>query len=97
LAEAFRPGDRGATAGNRRSRGALISGEIAIAVIVLFLGALVVRSFQKLIAVDPGFRTDHLLSFEMTLSEPHYSDGAPATTQFYERLLERLEEIEARV
>ncbi len=47
LAEAFRPGDRGSTAGNRRSRGALIAGEIAIAVIVLFLGTLVVRSFQE--------------------------------------------------
>jgi len=90
LAEAFRPGDRGATPGNRRSRGALISGEIAIAVIVLFVGALVVRSFQKLIAVDPGFRTDHLLSIEMTLPQPHYSDSGAETTQFYERLLEKI-------
>ncbi len=90
LAEAFRPGDRGSTAGNKRSRGALIAGEIAIAVVVLFLGALVVRSFQKLVAVDPGFRTDHLLSFEMTLPEPHYSDSAPATTQFYEQLLDKI-------
>ncbi len=90
LAEAFRPGDRGSTAGNRRTRGALIAGEIAVAVIVLFLGMLVVRSFQKLIAVDPGFRTDHLLSFEMTLPEPLYSDSAPATNQFYEQLLDKI-------
>jgi putative ABC transport system permease protein len=90
LAEAFRPGDRGSTAGNRRSRGALIAGEIAIAVIVLFLGTLVVRSFQKLVAVDPGFRTDHLLSFEMTLPEPRYSDSSTATTQFYEQLLDKI-------
>ncbi len=90
LAEAFRPGDRGVTAGNRRSRGALIAGEIAIAVIVLFLGTLVVRSFQKLVAVDPGFRTDHLLSFEMTLPEPRYSDSGAATTQFYEQLLDKI-------
>ncbi len=90
LAEAFRPGDRGSTAGSRRSRGALIAGEIAVAVIVLFLGMLVVRSFQKLIAVDPGFRTDHLLSFEMTLPEPRYSDSAPATNQFYEQLINKI-------
>ena len=90
LAEAFRPGDRGVTAGNRRSRGALIAGEIAIAVIVLFLGMLVVRSFQKLVAVDPGFRTDHLLSFEMMLPQPHYSDSSAETTQFHERLLEKI-------
>ena len=90
LADAFRPGDRGSTAGNRRSHGALIAGEIAIAVIVLFLGTLVVRSFQKLVAVDPGLRTDHLLSFEMTLPEPHYSDSSAATTQFYEQLLDKI-------
>ena len=90
LAEAFRPGDRGTTAGSRRSRGVLIAGEIAIAVVVLFLGTLVVRSFQKLIAVDPGFRTDHLLSFEMTLPEPRYSDSGAATTQFYEQLIDKI-------
>jgi predicted permease len=90
LAEAFWPGDRGSTAGNRFSRGTLIAGEIAIAVIVLFLGTLVVRSFQKLVAVDPGFRTDHLLSFEITLPQPRYSDSAPATNQFYEQLLDKI-------
>jgi predicted permease len=90
LAETFRPGDRGTTAGSRRSRGVLIAGEIAIAVVVLFLGTLVVRSFQKLIAVDPGFRTDHLLSFEMTLPEPRYSDSGAATTQFYEQLIDKI-------
>ena len=90
LAEAFRPGDRASTGGSRRSRGVLIAGEIAIAMIVLFLGALVVRSFQKLVAVDPGFRTDHLLSFEITLPSPRYSDSGATTTQFYERLLEKI-------
>ncbi|HYK37145.1 ABC transporter permease [Alloacidobacterium sp.] len=93
LAEAFRPGDRASAGGNQRSRGVLISGEIAIAVIVLFLGTLVVRSFQKLVAVDPGFRIDHLLSFEMTLPEPRYSDSSPAATQFYELLLDKIRQM----
>jgi len=90
LAEAFRPGDRSSTPASRRGRGALIAGEIAIAVIVLFLGTLVVRSFQKLIAIDPGFRTDHLLSFEITLPEPRYQDSSTATTQLYEQLIEKI-------
>lgn len=93
LAEAFRPGDRASTGGNRHSRGVLIAGEIAIAVIVLFLGTLVVRSFQKLIAVDPGFRTDHLLSFEIWLPEPRYSDSGTTTTQFYKQLLEKVAQV----
>jgi predicted permease len=90
LAEALRPGDRANTTRHGLGRGALIAGEIAIAVVVLFLGSLVIRSFQKLLAVDPGFRTDHLLSLELTLPEPHYGDSSPATNHFFEQLLDKL-------
>ncbi len=90
LAESLRPGDRGSTERHGLSRGLLIAGEIAIAVVVLFLSSLVIRSFQKLIAVDPGFRTDHLLSLEIALPEPHYQDSSPATTRFFEQLLDRI-------
>jgi len=90
IVEALRSGDRGSTAGGRWGRGGLIAGEIAIAVVVLFLGTLVMRSYTKLLAVDPGFRTDRLLSAEITLPEPRYSDDGPQTARFYEQLLEKL-------
>jgi predicted permease len=90
LAESLRPGDRGSTERHGLSRGLLIAGEIAIAVVVLFLSTLVIRSFQKLLAVDPGFRTDHLLSLEITLPGPHYQDSSPATNRFFEQLLDRI-------
>jgi predicted permease len=90
LTEALRAGERGSTDGRNRRRGALVAGEIAIAVVVLFLSTLVVRSFQKLLAVDPGFRTDHLLSAEITLPEPRYGDDSPVTNHFYEQLLENI-------
>jgi predicted permease len=90
LAESMRPGDRGSTAAASKTRGALVAGEIAIAVVVLFLSALVARSFQKLLAVDPGFRTDHLLTAEITLPEPKYGDDSPVTNHFYEQLLDNL-------
>jgi len=57
---------------------------------VVFLSTLVVRSFQKLMAVDPGFRTDHLLSAETTLPTPRYADTSPQTNRFYEQVLERI-------
>ena len=59
---------------------------------MLFLGTLLIRSFQELISVDPGFRTDHLLSLEITLPQPRYEDSAPATNHFYERLIDRLQQ-----
>ena len=90
LTETLRAGERGSTGRESRSRGALVAAEIATAVVVLFLSTLVMRSFQKLLAVDPGFRTDHLLSAEITLPEPKYSDDSPATNHFYEQLLDRI-------
>jgi len=61
LADSLRPGYRGSTGRRSWSSSALISTEIAIAIVVLFLGALLIRSFERLNHVDPGFRTDHLL------------------------------------
>ncbi|MGA8617682.1 MAG: FtsX-like permease family protein [Candidatus Sulfotelmatobacter sp.] len=57
---------------------------------VLFLSTLVIRSFQRLLAVDPGFRTDHLLSVEITLPEPRYGDDSPTTNRFFEQLLDKI-------
>jgi predicted permease len=90
LAEALRSGDRGSSGKQSRRRSALVSAEIAIAVVVLFLGSLLIRSFQKLIQIDPGFRTDHLLSLEITLPQPRYEDQAAATNHFYEALIDKL-------
>lgn len=90
LTETLRAGERGSTGRQSKSRGALVAAEIAIAVVVLFLSTLVMRSFQKLLAVDPGFRTDHLLSAEITLPEPKYGDDSPVTDHFYEQLLDNI-------
>jgi predicted permease len=87
LTETLRAGERGSTVGRSKSRGILVAAEIAIAVVVLFLSTLVMRSFQKLLAVDPGFRTDHLLSAEIALPEPKYGDDSPVTNHFYEQLI----------
>jgi predicted permease len=94
LPETLRSGDRSSTGGHSRARvrGMLVAAEIAIAAVVLFLSALVIRSFQKLLAVDPGFRTDHLLSVEITLPEPRYGDDSPTTNHFFEQLLDKIEQ-----
>jgi predicted permease len=92
LTDTLRPGDRSSTGSRARGRGMLVAAEIAIAVVVLFLSTLVIRSFQKLIAVDPGFRTDHLLSVGITLPEPRYGDDSPTTNHFFEQLLDKIVE-----
>jgi predicted permease len=90
LSRALRLAGRTTTRARGRSRDILLSCEVAFAVAVLFMGLLLTRSFEKLTAVQPGYRTDHLLSFEITLPGPKFQTGAPATDQFYEQLLEKL-------
>jgi predicted permease len=90
LTETLRSGDRGSSDQHSRSRGALVAGEIAVAVMVVFLSTLVIRSFEKLLAIDPGFRTDHLLTVEVTLPEPKYGDTSPATNHLLEQVLDKV-------
>jgi len=89
MVDALRAGDRGSSA-HHRGHAILVIAEIAIAVVVVFLSTLVVRSFQKMMAVDHGFRTDHLLSAEISLPDPRYADSSPLTNHFYEQVLDRI-------
>jgi predicted permease len=88
LVDVLRSGDR-SSSHHHRGRAILVTTEIAIAVVVVFLSSLVVRSFQKLIAVDPGFRTDHVLTAEITLPTPRYNDSV-LTNRFYEQVLQTI-------
>jgi predicted permease len=83
-------GDRGHTARHTFGQSALLVTEIGIAVVVSFLSLLMIRSFQKILAVDPGYRTDQMLSFEITLPQPRYNDYSPKTQQFFEQLLAKI-------
>ncbi len=53
----------------RRLRGALVVIEIALAVILVIGATLVARSFQKLMSVKLGFRTDHIVTIDANFSK----------------------------
>ena len=63
-------GGRGGTAGRggRRLRNALVVFEVALAVVVLIGGGLLMRSFVRLRAADPGFQPEGLLTFRLPLA-----------------------------
>jgi predicted permease len=83
-------GARGVTSGvaQQRWRNALVVVEIALAVVLLAGAGLLVRSFQQLRAVDPGFDARNLLTMHITLDGTVYGGGA---AQYYQQLIERLE------
>jgi putative ABC transport system permease protein len=49
-----------------RMRRSLIALQIALALVLLSAGALVVRSFERLVAADPGFISDHVLTLRLS-------------------------------
>ena len=89
-AVALRGEGRGLTpGGGLRSRQLLVAGQIALATVLLVGAGLLVRSFQELRRVDPGFRSDGVLTFELGLPDNDYP-SRPDAAGFHDRLLERL-------
>lgn len=70
-------------------RSALVVSEIAIALVLLTVAGAFLRSFQKMRAVDPGFRPDHVLVASYQLPLTHYSTESSAET-FQREVIERL-------
>ena len=91
LFNALREGGRGGTSGQaqQRVRGVLVAAQIAIAVVVLAGSGLLLRSFQQLNAVRPGFNADNVATLWLSLPRARYA-GDTAIVRFYARLDDRL-------
>jgi predicted permease len=74
------------TAGARRASSALVVAEISLAVVLLIGAGLILRSFAGLLAVDPGFRTDQVMTVEIALPADRYADPG-AAGGFYDGVL----------
>jgi predicted permease len=68
----------------RRATSGLVVGELALAIVLLIGAGLILRSMVRLAAVDPGFRTDHLLTFAASLPADRYR-AVGARQTFYAR------------
>jgi putative ABC transport system permease protein len=81
------------TAAGGRSRfsllGALVTLEVALAVVLLDGSALMAQSMVRLLSVDAGFRTDHVLTAALKLPESRYPT-AEARHIFVQQLLDKL-------
>lgn len=73
-----------------RVRRALVVGQIALALILLTGAGLVVKSFWRLQAIDPGLKSDHLVTAGLSLSIADYPNGSPQRTQLFAQALETL-------
>ncbi|HEY3568939.1 MAG TPA: ABC transporter permease [Thermoanaerobaculia bacterium] len=74
-------GNAGSSRG-RRLRDALIAAEVGLALVLLVGAGLMVRSFVRLQAVDPGFDARNLLTLRVALPSVRYPDDAKADAFF---------------
>jgi putative ABC transport system permease protein len=79
----------GTGTGRRRAHAALVVGEVALAVVVLFSTGLMIRTILNLQAVDPGFRVDNVLTASVTLTAAEYPTPERQTA-FHREVLGRV-------
>jgi predicted permease len=79
---------RGASTGvtGRRTRRLLVIAETALAVMLLVVASLLLRSYWSLLQVDPGFRTERAMAFRVNLPGESSREQRIA---FFDRLLDR--------
>jgi len=89
--QGLQEGGRSATSGRvkQRLRGALVTIEFAMALVLLVGAGLLIRSFAKLLEANLGFRPDHVLTLSLPLPYNAYPKAAQIRS-FYQQLLEQI-------
>jgi putative ABC transport system permease protein len=69
------------SSGGQGIRSVLVVSEIALALIPLVGAGLLLRSFYRLLEVDPGFRPQHILAMEVDLAQPTFAELTKLTPE----------------
>jgi len=91
IAQTLREGGRGSSPGKRSgfARSAFVVAQLSLALVLLAGSGLLIRSFVRLVGVNPGFDTGHLLTFKVTLPQSKYAKD-PLLMAFFRQLLARI-------
>lgn len=90
-AESLKEGGRsGTSAGRHRLRQGLVIGEFALALALLTGAGLTIHSFLNLLRVDLGTRTDHILTFSLTVPDSRPKEPEKIIS-YYRQMLERIQ------
>jgi putative ABC transport system permease protein len=83
------PLKEGAKSGTGAARGLLVVAEMAVAVVLLVGAGLLLHSFLRLLAVDPGFDPERVLTLRVELDPQRYP-GSEAQSAYFQDLSRRL-------
>jgi predicted permease len=88
--ESLKSGGRGSgSSASERVRRSIVTGEIAVAVMLVIAAGLLIRSFWKLSHASPGFQAGQILTARITPNESFCKDPLRCTN-FYRELLDRV-------
>ena len=76
----------------RRATSALVVAEVALAIMLLVGAGLILRSFAALLAVDPGFRTENVMTMSLQLPGNRYRERG-ARDGFYTQAFAQLKSL----
>ena len=85
----LREGGRGSTGAKRWGRDAMVAGQTALALALLIGSALLVRSFERLRDVDPGYDVEDIFTFQYAPDQPGLNDG-PSVGRLHLTMMDRL-------
>jgi putative ABC transport system permease protein len=90
----LKEGARGSGEGARwnRVRSAFVVAQVALSLLLLVSAGLLIRSFDKLLRVDVGFRPERLLSLEYRLPRTKYREPQ-AQWNFHRQVMDRIQEV----
>ena len=90
----LKEGGRGISVGrhHQRVRASFVVAQVALALMLLAGAGLLLRSFRRVLEVDPGFRAENVITAAVSLPVSQYSTAAQLRS-FYTQLQSRLEQI----
>ena len=96
LHDTLKEGGRGSSDGSARNRfrSLLVVAEVAVALVLMTGAGLLIKSFARLMEVNPGFESHRVMTFPITLPASHYSTPEQQA-QFYQQLLIRVKNVPA--
>jgi putative ABC transport system permease protein len=88
LNETLKEGGRGATGSSGLVRNGLVVTEIALTLVLLVGAGLLIKSLWRVLQINPGFNSDHVLTMQVSLPASEYQDHS-RKINFYGQLFER--------
>ncbi len=100
LQAGLRQGSRTSSPQQQKARRGMVAGEVAIALLLLVCAGLLLRSMGRLLSIDPGFSTEHVLTMQVQTAGHKFDDLATAPGagdrmrhQFFEQALQAVREV----